>query len=116
MILYNQSNAFLKISSYHLSLLQWGSVRFFFALDSMTLLDRFLFNEAVEDTQTYNDMIEILLENQVHLIPWTETEKELRVSPELRSIRLDVISMDEAGELYQMEIIQRIFPKNFWIL
>ena len=70
----------------------------------MTLLDRFLFNEAVEDTQTYNDMIEILLENQVHLIPWTETEKELRVSPELRAIRLDVISMDEAGELYQMEM------------
>jgi len=48
------------------------------ALDSMTLLDRFLFNEAVEDNQTYNDMIEILLENQVQLIPWTETEKELR--------------------------------------
>ena len=77
------------------------------ALDSMTLLDRFLFNEAVEDFQTYNDMIEILLENQIHLIPWTETEKELRVSPELREVRLDVISMDEAGELYQMEMQQR---------
>jgi len=66
MMLYNQSNAFLKISSYHISLLRWRSVRFFFALDSMTLLDRFLFNEAVEDTQTYNDMIEILLENQAY--------------------------------------------------
>ena len=77
------------------------------ALDSMSLLDRFLFNEAVEDFQTYNDMIEILLENQVHLIPWTETEKELRVSPELREVRLDVISMDEAGELYQMEMQQK---------
>ena len=74
------------------------------ALDSMTLLDRFLFNETVEDTQIYNDMIEILLENQIHLIPWTETEKELRVSPELRAIRLDVISMDEGGEFYQMEM------------
>lgn len=76
-------------------------------LDSMTLLDRFLFNETVEDVQTYNDMIEILLENQVHLIPWTETEKELKVSPELRAIRLDVISMDEAGKIYQMEMQQR---------
>ena len=74
------------------------------ALDSMTLLNRFLFNETVEDPQTYNDMIEILLENQVHLIPWSETEKELRISPELREIRLDVISMDEAGEIYQMEM------------
>jgi len=50
----------------------------------------------LEDFQTYNDMIEILLENQVHLVPWTETEKELRVSPELREVRLDVISMGEA--------------------
>ena len=50
----------------------------------------------MEDFQTYNDMIEILLENQVHLVPWTETEKELRVSPELREVRLDVISMGEA--------------------
>ena len=74
------------------------------ALDSMTLLNRFLFNETVEDPQTYNDMIEILLKNQVHLIPWSETEKELRISPELREIRLDVISMDEAGEIYQMEM------------
>lgn len=112
------------------------------ALDSMTLLDRFLFNEAVEDFQTYNDMIEILLENQIHLISWTETEKELRISPELREVRLDVISMDEVGQLYQMEMqqkntynlqkrsryyqaqmdvsllgkIRRIFQKNSWIL
>ena len=75
-------------------------------LDSMTLLDRFLFNETVEDVQTYNDMIEILLDGQVHLIPWNETEKELRVSPELRQVRLDVIGMDELGEIYQMEMQQ----------
>ena len=31
-------------------------------------------------------------------------EKELRVSPQLRSIRLDVISVDEEGTLYQMEM------------
>ena len=76
-------------------------------LDSMTLLDRFLFNETVEDVQTYNDMIEILLDDQVHLISWTETEKELRVSPELRQVRLDVIGMNELGEVYQMEMQQK---------
>ena len=85
-------------------------------LDSMTLLDRFLFNETVEDVQTYNDMIEILLDDQVHLIPWTETEKELRVSPELRQVRLDVIGMNELGEVCQMEIIRRISRRNSWIL
>lgn len=45
--------------------------------------------------------------NMKNLIPWTETEKELRVSPELRAIRLDVISMDETGEIYQMEMQQK---------
>ena len=57
-----------------------------------------------------------LLDGQIHLIPWTETEKELRVSPELRQVRLDVIGMDELGEVYQMEIIRRTFRRNFWIL
>lgn len=86
-------------------------------LDSMTLLDRFLFNETVEDVQIYNDMIEILLDGQVHLIPWTETEKELRVSPELRQVRLDVIGMDEFGEVYQMEMqqaTQRVMQREDW--
>ena len=57
-----------------------------------------------------------LLDGQIHLIPWTETEKELRVSPELRQVRLDVIGMNELGEVYQMEIIRRTFRRNFWIL
>ena len=48
-----------------------------------------------------------LLDGQIHLIPWTETEKELRVSPELRQVRLDVIGMNELGEVYQMEMQQK---------
>ena len=73
-------------------------------LDKMNLLDRFLFNETVEDPEVYNAIVEILLEGHVSMIHWTETEKELRVSPQLRSIRLDVISADEEGTLYQMEM------------
>lgn len=76
------------------------------ALDEMTLLDRFLFNATVEDVDVYNDMIEILMDGHVSLIPWTETEKELRVSPQLRQIRLDVIGMDTSSKLYQMEMQQ----------
>mgnify|MGYP003452742746 CR=1 FL=1 len=53
----------------------------------------------------------------MHLIPWTETEKELRVSPELRQVRLDVIGMDEFGEVYQMEMqqaTQRVMQREDW--
>lgn len=60
--------------------------------------------ETVEDPEVYNAMVEILLEGHVSMIHWTETEKEVRVSPQLRQIRLDVISADEDGELYQLEM------------
>lgn len=36
-------------------------------LDNMNLIDRFLFNEAVEDAEVYRDMVEILLEGKVPL-------------------------------------------------
>ena len=77
----------------------------------MNLLDRFLFDETVEDPEVYNAMVEILLEGHASVIRWTETEKEIRVSPQLRQIRLDVISADEDGELYQLEM-QRKNTKN----
>ena len=91
-------------------------------LDSMNLLDRFLFNETVEDVQIYTDVVNILLEDHIDLYGWSETEKELRISPELRAIRLDVIGIDIHGDVFQMEIlliqmvqIHKITPKNFWI-
>lgn len=73
-------------------------------LDRMNLLDRFLFNETVEDTDIYNTIVEILTGEEIIMEEKPETEKELRVSPQLRQIRLDVISMDEKGTLYQMEM------------
>lgn len=53
-------------------------------LQKLNLLDKFLFDEAMEDRETYQAVISILLENEVELLGKTETEKELRVSPELR--------------------------------
>ena len=63
-------------------------------LDKMNLLDRFLFNETVEDIEVYNAMVEILMDGHVTMMNWSETEKELRVSPQLREVRLDVIGAD----------------------
>lgn len=76
-------------------------------LEQMSLTDRFLFNETVEDFEVYNLMVEILLNGEVTMQEWIQTEKEFRISPELRQVRLDVIGMDEAGQLYQMEMQKR---------
>lgn len=69
-------------------------------LEELNLLDKFLFDEAMEDKEIYQTVISILLENEVELLEKTETEKELRVPPELRQVRLDVVGMDEEGKLY----------------
>lgn len=73
-------------------------------LDEMTLLDRFLFNETVEDMTVYNDMVEILMGEEIAMVQPPETEKELRVSPQLREVRLDVVGKDENGAIYQVEM------------
>ena len=75
-------------------------------LEQMNLVEKFLFDETMEDKDAYEAMVSILLEDEVHLLPWTETEKELRVSPQLRSIRLDVVSMDEKHNVYFTEMQQ----------
>lgn len=56
-------------------------------LEDLNLVDRFLFAETMESKEAYQATISILLENEVELLESPETEKELRVSPELRQIR-----------------------------
>ena len=59
-------------------------------LEKLNLLDKFLFDEAMEDAETYQAVISILMEREIELLGKPETEKEFRVSPELREVRLDV--------------------------
>lgn len=73
-------------------------------LDGMNLTDRFLFDAAMEDPEAYSAMINILLEQEIELLDRVETEKELRVSPELRAVRLDVVSMGDDKKLYYTEM------------
>lgn len=58
-------------------------------LEKLNLLDKFLFDEAMEDKETYQAVLSILLENEVEILEKPETEKEFRVSPQLRQVRLD---------------------------
>ena len=72
-------------------------------LSELTLLDRFLFDEVMENEQIYQLILEIILGKDIALLTRAETEKELRTSPLLRSIRMDVFSMDEEGFIYNTE-------------
>ena len=80
-------------------------------LDNIYLIDSCLFNESAENPAAYRAMVEILTGEDVSMITWNETEKELAVSPQLRAVRLDVIGQDEKGSFYQMEM-QKKDTKN----
>ncbi len=76
-------------------------------LEGLNLINRFLFDEVMEDRESYQATVSILLGEDIQLLDEPETEKELRVSPELREIRLDVVSMDKGGKLYYTEMQQK---------
>ena len=73
-------------------------------LDRLNLVDRFLFDESMEDLETYQATVSILMENETVFQGRPETEKEFRVSPELREIRLDVVGTDLEGKVYYTEM------------
>ncbi len=73
-------------------------------LADLNLMDKFLFDEAMEDKEIYQAFVSIILENEIELLEKPETEKELRISPQLRQVRLDVISMDKEKNLYYTEM------------
>lgn len=76
-------------------------------LEKLNLVDKFLFDETMEDKEACQALISIVLENEIELLDKPETEKELRVSPQLRQVRLDVVSMDQNKKLYYTEMQKR---------
>ena len=76
-------------------------------LRELNLLDKFLFDEAMEDRETYQMAVSILMENEVEFLEKPETEKELRVSSEIRQVRMDVVGMDKKGNIYYAEMQKR---------
>ena len=73
-------------------------------LNELNLTDRFLFDEVIEDPQTHQDILSIIFGREIPLLTKNETEKEMRVSPQIRSVRMDVFSMDEEGTVYNTEM------------
>ena len=74
------------------------------SLKELNLTDRFLFDQVMEDTQTQQDVLSIILGREVRLLPQGQTEKELRVSSLAKTVRMDVFSVDEDETVYNTEM------------
>lgn len=72
-----------------------GKTKDLIPLKELNLTNRFLFDEVLEDPQTHQDILSIIFGRDIPLLEQNETEKELRVSPHLRAVRMDVYAMDE---------------------
>lgn len=75
-------------------------------LKDLRLLDRFLFAELMEDEECSKEVLEIILGKEISLLSRDQTEKEVRTATWLKSIRLDVYSVDEEGTVYDTEMQQ----------
>ena len=73
-------------------------------LKELTLLDKFLFDEVMDIPEAHEAALRIILgDENLRLLSTSQTEKELRTTPWLRSIRLDVYSVDENMRIYNTE-------------
>lgn len=77
------------------------------SLRELTLLDRFLFDEVLEDPAAYQAVLEIILGREIRLKENTQSEKELRTLPAFRGIRLDVWGQDMDETIYNSEVQQK---------
>ena len=73
------------------------------SLQDLTLLDRFLFAEVMEDTKTFENVLSIILGQDISIAGRPQTEHESRTSPLKRQVRLDVWAEDESDAVYNVE-------------
>lgn len=73
-------------------------------LKDLNLTSRFLFDEVMEDAKIHNEVLNIVLNREIPLLSKNQTEKEMRVSPLIRSIRMDVFAMDSEKIVYNTEM------------
>ncbi|NCB92627.1 MAG: Rpn family recombination-promoting nuclease/putative transposase [Clostridia bacterium] len=73
-------------------------------LKNLNLTNRFLFDAVMEDAETHQAVLSIIFQHDIGLLPQNEVEKQLQTLPFLRSVRLDVFSMDEEHNVYNSEM------------
>ena len=73
------------------------------SLQDLTLLDRFLFAEVMEDPKTFENILSIILGEDISIKSRPQSEHENRTSPLKRQVRLDVWAEDETDAVYNIE-------------
>lgn len=73
------------------------------SLQDLTLLDRFLFAEVMEDPKTFENILSIILGEDISIKGRPQSEHESRTSPLKRQVRLDVWAEDETDVVYNVE-------------
>ena len=74
------------------------------SLQELTLLDRFLFSVVMEDNETLEDVLEIILGYPVPLKDKAQAEKELQRTPLNKSVFFDVYGEDFWDIAYDVEV------------
>ena len=72
-------------------------------LKDLNLMDKFLFDEVMEDKENMKTLLDIILEQDTQLKYPPQTEKEQRKTNEKRQVRLDVYAIDEDEVIYDTE-------------
>ena len=73
------------------------------AYQDLTLLDRFLFAEVMEDPKTFENILSIILGEDISIKGRPQSEHESRTLPLKRQVRLDVWAEDETDAVYNVE-------------
>ena len=73
----------------------------------LDLMNRFLFDNVMEDEETCRDILSICLGREIPTIVKAQKEKTCEVSDWLRAARLDIFSLDENDTAYNAEAQQK---------
>lgn len=73
-------------------------------LSELNLLDRFLFAEVMDDPDNMLILLQIILNKNIELETLPQTEKEQRVNPLSRFVKLDVWAQDSERTIYDTEV------------
>ena len=73
-------------------------------LNELTLLDRFLFAETMENPENLKIVLDIILDDDILLKGLPQAEKELRKSSLYRYAKVDIWAMDEQDTIYDAEV------------
>ena len=74
------------------------------AWEDLTIADNFIFQKVMRKKRLCKRLIENILNIKIRKITFPETEKDIHVRRDSKSVRLDVYVEDEQGTLYDIEM------------